>query len=81
MTEGVSKFTDKQVAVVWIVTGYTDGSIDFMQDAPRKDFGMVKAVLQTLRRHINRTLADGDKCPYSPTKVAVTPLEPDTDGR
>ena len=82
MTESVNKFHDKEVAVVWIVTGYTDGSIDFTQDAPRKDFAIVRRAMLTLRRHINRTIADGDRCPYSPAaQTRVTPMETEDHGR
>lgn len=61
---------EKEVAVVFVITGYTDGSITFMQDVPRKDFWTIKRCMHSARQFFTTALKNGpEKCPFSPRNV------------
>ena len=65
-----SGFTDKQIAVVVTFTGYTDGSVDFIQAVPDKRlFNEVRDCMRSMMRSLRNTVADQGKCPFNPDNL------------
>ena len=57
----------REVIGVFVFTAYDDGQIDVTMTAPHKDkFIPVMYAIGKIAKWCKQTLADRDKCPYSP---------------
>lgn len=57
----------KRVVVVVVFTGYSDGTVDFTQDAPYKDrFLQVRDCFVKMLDHLKHTMKHQAQCPFSP---------------
>ena len=61
----------RRVIGVFVFTAYDDGEVDVTMTAPHKDmFAEVMYAIGKIRTWCKNTIADRDKCPYSPNNPA-----------
>ena len=61
--------TEKKPVVVFVFTGYEDGSITFQQSVVQTDFTIVEACMLSVRRWINSSISNKTKCPFYKEKA------------
>lgn len=62
---------ERSVIGVFVFTAYDDGDVDVTMTAPHKDkFALVQNSIGKIAKWCRKTIADRDKCPYSPNNPA-----------
>lgn len=70
----------KKVVAVVIYTCYEDGTIDFTQDAVRKDdFPTVKQCFIQIIKHMAHTVHNAKRCPFNPENPKLFKTHDDGD--
>ena len=61
----------RDVIAVFVFTAYDDGNVDVTMTAPFKDrFPQVQKAIGKIAQWCKHTIAQRDKCPYSPNNPA-----------